>query len=55
MSRCHITDRRMLGGVEPPLARIAVNDAEGVELSQIREKDLPARALCELFSPAVAL
>ncbi len=45
----------MLGGVEPLLARIAVNDVEGVELIQIREKDLPARALCELVSRAVAL
>ncbi|HEY3443845.1 MAG TPA: thiamine phosphate synthase [Paludibaculum sp.] len=55
MNRCHITDRRALGGVEPLLARIAVNDAAGVELIQIREKDLSARALCELVSRAVAL
>lgn len=55
MNRCHITDRLMLGGVDPLLARIAVNGVAGVELIQIREKDLPARALCELVSRAVAL
>ncbi len=55
MNRCHITDRRMMGGVEPLLVRIARNDAEGVDLIQIREKDLSARALCELVTRAVGL
>jgi thiamine-phosphate pyrophosphorylase len=55
MNRCHITDRRLAGGVEPLLARIARNDAEGVELIQIREKDLSTRALCDLVARAAGL
>jgi thiamine-phosphate pyrophosphorylase len=55
MKLCHITDRRMMGGVEPLLARIARNDAEGVGLIQIREKDLSTRELCELVGRAVEL
>lgn len=55
MNRCHITDRRLLGGVEPLLARIAHNESDGVEMIQIREKDLSTRALCNLVTRAVAL
>jgi len=55
MNRCHVTDRRMLGGVEPLLTCIARNDRAGVDLIQIREKDLTARALCDLVARVVAL
>lgn len=55
MKLCHITDRRLVGGVEPLLACIAGNDAQGVDLIQIREKDLSARALCDLVTQAVWL
>lgn len=55
MNRFHITDRHLIGGVEPLLARIAHNDSAGVDLIQIREKDLSARALCDLVTRAVAL
>ncbi len=55
MNRCHITDRHLIGGVEPLLARIRDNDADGVDLIQIREKDLTARALCDLVRRAVLL
>jgi thiamine-phosphate pyrophosphorylase len=55
MLRCHITDRKSLGGTEPLLHRIALNDASGVDLIQIREKDLPARQLAALVLRAVSL
>ena len=55
MNLCHITDRRLIGGVEPLLACIARNDSEGVDLIQIREKDLSTRALCDLVTQAVRL
>ena len=45
----------MLGGVEPLLVAIARSDADGVDLIQIREKDLSTRALCDLVTRAVAL
>lgn len=54
MNRCHITDRRPLGGVVPLLEVIARNDAAGVDLIQIREKDLPLRDLSALVRDAVA-
>lgn len=54
MNRCHITDRRLLGGIKPLLARIARNDERGVTMIQIREKDLSTRALCDLVSAALA-
>lgn len=54
MIRCHITDRKALGGVEPLLACIARNDRAGVDLIQIREKDLSARELSTLVLAALS-
>ena len=55
MLRCHITDRNSLGGIEPLLLRIALNDAAQVDLIQIREKDISARDLAALVQRAVDL
>ena len=60
MLRYYITDRRTTkregAGTETALlACIARALAQGVERIQIREKDLPARALCDLVRAALAL
>jgi thiamine-phosphate pyrophosphorylase len=55
MRRYHITSREQAGGVTPLLDCIARSDAAGVELIQIREKDLPVRELCALVRAAVGL
>jgi thiamine-phosphate pyrophosphorylase len=53
--RYYITDRQALGGVAPLLATIERNLADGVDMVQIREKDLGGRALAELVRAALAL
>lgn len=55
MLRYYITDRRAAGGVEPLLSHIGRALADGVELIQIRERDLPARELCDLVRQVLAM
>ena len=55
MLRYYITDRRTAGGAGSLLRFIARALEDGVERIQIREKDLPARDLCELVRQALAL
>ncbi len=55
MLRYYITDRRSAGGCGELLAIIAGNLAAGVDLIQIREKDLPVRELVRLVEAALAL
>src|ERR1700760_4475573 len=55
MLRYYITDRHAACGTRALLAMIERAMAQGVELVQIREKDLPARELCDLVRAAVAL
>ena len=53
MIRCHITDRTKLAPGETLLDAIARNVAAGVDWIQLREKDLPARALFDLMQTAL--
>jgi len=53
--RYYITDRQTAGGWTALLDAIARNLAAGVDLVQIREKDLTARELVDLARAALAL
>jgi thiamine-phosphate pyrophosphorylase len=55
MRRYYITDRRAVGGAGPLLEFIARALRNGIDLIQIREKDLSARDLCQLVRSALAL
>lgn len=55
MIRCYITDRKSLATEDALVAAMARNLTDGVDWIQIREKDLSARALCELVRKALAL
>jgi thiamine-phosphate pyrophosphorylase len=55
MLRYYITDRHAVGGTDALLSRIAMVLEIGIDRIQIREKDLPARPLCELVRKAVTL
>ena len=48
MLRYYITDRHSAGGISRMLGFIERALANGVERIQLREKDLPARELCDL-------
>jgi len=52
--RYYITDRNRLGGVGPLLEMIRRRLAEGVEMIQIREKDLTTRQLMRLVEQVLA-
>jgi len=55
MLRYYITDRKALGCPEALLDCIALNLAAGVEMMQIREKDLNTRELLSIVRAALAL
>jgi thiamine-phosphate pyrophosphorylase len=55
MVRYYITDRAAAGGAQPLLEFIARALTAGIELIQIREKELPGEELCALVRRALAL
>jgi thiamine-phosphate pyrophosphorylase len=55
MLRYYITDRQSAGGIDPLLRHIVRALQQGVELIQIREKDLPGRDLYALARRVLAL
>jgi len=48
VNRCWITNRALFASLDTLLDCAALASAAGVSMIQIREKDLPARQLCEL-------
>ena len=55
MIRYYITDRRLAGGTEALIKAISRNLMDGVDLVQIREKDMPARELSNLVERVLTL
>lgn len=55
MNRYQITDRRTAGSLHALLASLARSEAAGVEMIQIREKDLDTRALCALVRQSLTI
>ncbi len=55
MRRYYITDRKAIGGVAPLMDAIRRALASGVDMIQIREKDLGTRELSRLVREALAL
>jgi thiamine-phosphate pyrophosphorylase len=53
--RYYITDRQALGGIQPLVANISAAIGSGVDWLQIREKDLPARALAALVKEVLRI
>lgn len=55
MIRYYITDRQSAGGIEPLLSIVAGHLDRGIEMIQVREKDLEARALYGLVRRVMLL
>jgi thiamine-phosphate pyrophosphorylase len=55
MKRLYITDRHQAGGIEPLLKYVRRALEDGVEMIQVREKDLTTRELVQLVDRIIAL
>ncbi len=55
MKRYYITDRHQAGGLEALLPIILRNIAGGIDMVQIREKDLDSRTLCGFVKKVMSL
>ena len=55
MRRYYITDRRQAGGIEPMLDYVRRALASGVDMIQVREKDLSTRDLVQLVDRVLTL